>query len=89
LGKGFNKKMLFNFLTIGYTDNPTQPDETFYDDVKKLPAASFLKIRIQSDILIEIEKYWDIDIEEQEHNISDDDAIARFNELFKRQSNED
>ena len=75
--------MLFNFLTIGYTDNPTQPDETFYDDVKKLPAASFLRIRIQSDILIEIEKYWDIDIEEQEHNISDDDAISRFNELFK------
>ena len=83
LGKGFNKKMLFNFLTIGYTDNPTQPDETFYDDVKKLPAASFLKIRMQSDILIEIEKYWDIDVEKQEDNISDDDAITKFNELFK------
>jgi asparagine synthase (glutamine-hydrolysing) len=83
LGKGFNKKMLFNFLTIGYTDNPTQPDETFYEDVKKLPAAGFLKISIQSDILIEMEKYWDIDIEEQGDNISDDDAIAKFNELFK------
>jgi len=83
LGKGFNKKMLFNFLTIGYTDNPTQPGETFYDDVKKIPAASFLKIRMQSDILIEMEKYWDIDIEEQGDNISDDDAVARFNELFK------
>ena len=83
LGKEFNKKMLFNFLTIGYTDNPTQPDETFYDDIKKLPAASFLKIRMRSDILIEIEKYWDIDVEEQEDNISDDEAITRFNELFK------
>jgi asparagine synthase (glutamine-hydrolysing) len=83
LGKGFNKKMLFNFLTIGYTDNPTQPDETFYDDVKKLAAASFLKIKMQSDILIEIEKYWDIDVEKQEDNISDDDAIGKFNELFK------
>jgi asparagine synthase (glutamine-hydrolysing) len=83
LGKEFNKKMLFNFLTIGYTDNPTQPDETFYDDLKKLPAASFLKIRMRSDILIEIEKYWDIDVEEQEDNISDDDAITKFNELFK------
>src|SRR6185295_10943409 len=83
LGKGFNKKMLFNFLTIGYTDNPAQPDETFYDDVKKLPAASFLKIRMQPDILIEIEKYWDIDVEKQEDIISDDDAITRFHELFK------
>jgi asparagine synthase (glutamine-hydrolysing) len=83
LGKAFNKKMLFNFLTIGYTDNPTQPDETFYDDVKKLPAANFLKIRMRSDILMEEERYWDIDIESQEETMSDQDAIAKFNELFK------
>src|SRR6185369_11745453 len=82
LGKEFNKKMLFNFLTIGYTDNPTQPDETFYIDVEKLPAASFLKIRMRSDILIEVEKYWDIDVDGQEEGISDEDAIARFKELF-------
>ncbi len=83
LGKGFNKKMLFNFLTIGYTDNPTQPDETFYDEVKKLPAAGFLKIRMQAGIVIEVEKYWDIDVEEQDEKISDEDAIGKFNELFE------
>ncbi len=82
LGKSFNKKMLFNFLTIGYTDNPTQPDETFYEDIKKLPAASFLKIRVQSDISLEVKKYWDIDVEMEEEEISDEDAIARFNDLF-------
>jgi len=81
LGKSFNKKMLFNFLTIGYTDNPSKPDETFYDDVKKLPAASFLKISIRSDIPVEVEKYWDIDVERQE-KISDEAAIERFSELF-------
>jgi len=83
LGKNFNRKMLFNFLTIGYTDNPTQPSETFYDDVKKLPAASFLKIRMDTDILMEAERYWDIDVERQDNKISDDDAIAKFNELFE------
>jgi len=83
LGKGFNKRMLFNFLTIGYTDNPTQPGETFYDDIKKLPAASFLKVTMQSGIVIEIEKYWDIEVDKQEDNISDDDAIGKFNELFE------
>ena len=82
LGKAFNKKMLFNFLTIGYTDNPAESGETFYDDVKKLPAASFLKIRMQSGILIEVERYWDIDVEKQDEGISDEDAIAKFNELF-------
>jgi len=83
LGKGFNKRMLFNFLTIGYTDNPTQPGETFYDDIKKLPAASFLKVTMQSGIVSEIEKYWDIEVDKQEDNISDDDAIGKFNELFE------
>ena len=83
LAKGFNKKMLFNFLTIGYTDNPAQPDETFYDGIKKLPAASFLKIRLRSEILIEVERYWDIDVEQHDDKISDDVAIGKFNELFE------
>lgn len=82
LGKTFNRKMLFNFLTIGYTDNPLQPDETFYDEVKKLPAASFLKIKLQSNILIEVEKYWDLDAEEQEKKILDENAVEKFAELF-------
>src|SRR6266487_2367918 len=82
LGKEFNKKMLFNFLTIGYTDNPNQPDETFYENVKKLPAASFLKIKFQRGILIEIEKYWDIDAETKNKKITDEEAIERFRELF-------
>jgi len=83
VGKEFNKKMLFNFLTIGYTANPLQPDETFYSDVKKLPAACFLKIRMQAEIVIEVEKYWDIELEEQDEKISDEDAIGKFKGLFE------
>ena len=82
LGKEFNKKMLFNFLTIGYTDNPNQPDETFYENVKKLPAANFLKIKLGSELLVEIEKYWDIDTETENKKITDEEAIDQFKELF-------
>jgi len=82
LGKELNKKMLFNFLTIGYTDNPNQPDETFYENVRKLPAASFLKLKLQEGILIETEKYWDIDPEKQNESITDEAAIAEFSGLF-------
>jgi asparagine synthase (glutamine-hydrolysing) len=82
LGREFNKKMLFNFLTIGYTDNPNQPDETFYENVKKLPAASFLKLKIQQDISPEVERYWDIAVEEQNESITDEAAIDQFSELF-------
>jgi asparagine synthase (glutamine-hydrolysing) len=38
-----NLKMLFNFITIGYTDNPERPEETFYQNIFKLPASSYLK----------------------------------------------
>src|SRR6266404_4975577 len=82
LGKELNKKMLFNFLTNGYTDNPNQPDETFYENVRKLPAASFLKLKLQEGILIETEKYWDIDPEKQNESITDEAAIAEFSGLF-------
>ena len=84
LGREFNKKMLFNFLTIGYTDNPNQPDETFYECVKKLPPACFLRIKFQNEFLIEIEKYWNIDLEKVDGSISDGHAIQRFQELFTR-----
>jgi len=82
IGMEFNKKMLFNFLTIGYTDNPNQPDETFYEHVKKLPPASFIRITLASNISIAIEKYWNINIEEQNESLSDGEAIEKFNELF-------
>jgi asparagine synthase (glutamine-hydrolysing) len=84
LGRDFNKKLLFNFLTIGYTDNPAQPDETFYESVKKLPPACFLKIKLQNELFIEVEKYWDIDPEKESTSISENDAIQKFHELFAR-----
>jgi asparagine synthase (glutamine-hydrolysing) len=84
LGKEFNKKLLFNFLTIGYTDNPTQPDETFYETVKKLPPACFLKIMFQNEFRIEVERYWDIDVEDENGSIPDREATEKFQELFTR-----
>ena len=82
LGKEFNKKMLFNFLTIGYTDNPNRPDETFYVSVNKLPPASFLKIKVYPELVVEVEKYWDIDLENQNDSIDEKAAIEKFNELL-------
>ena len=32
-----NQEMLFNFITIGYTDNPNQPGETFFENIHKGP----------------------------------------------------
>ena len=76
-----NQKMLFNFITIGYGDNPNNPDETFFENINKLPAACFLKYKPR-DKLIEIENYWDIDLDSIKKNISDKEAVEQFNHLF-------
>lgn len=78
--KEVNPDMLYNFLTIGYTTNPTDPQETFYKQVHKLPAASFLTYSL-SDHQLVIEKYWQIypDINE---NIKEGEAVEQFKQLF-------
>jgi asparagine synthase (glutamine-hydrolysing) len=76
-----NLKMLFNFITIGYTDNPEQPGETFYENISKLPAASFIKF---SPVYFNytIKKYWGIGPEVENKRITDAEAIERFSMLF-------
>ncbi|MFM2338425.1 MAG: hypothetical protein RL115_1618 [Bacteroidota bacterium] len=76
-----NQKLLFNFITIGYTDNPEQPQETFYQNIYKLPAASFIKFSFIY-FTLSIEKYWDIDPAEENNKITDEEALEKFTALF-------
>jgi len=76
-----NQKMLFNFITIGYTDNPANFNETFFENISKLPAATLLKYNTVNHKLV-LEKYWDIDFEEQDKKITDHDAIEQFSHLL-------
>jgi asparagine synthase (glutamine-hydrolysing) len=76
-----NQKLLFNFLTIGYTDNPEIPSETFFEEISKLPPAAFLVYDLKKDSL-EIINYWDIDIDVQNKSISTEKASEEFLQLF-------
>lgn len=76
-----NYKMIFNYITIGYVDNPGIPGETFFDHINKLPAASFLKYHLDSRQLL-LEKYWDIDPQIQSEKITKEKAVEQFDHLF-------
>ena len=78
-----NQKMLFNFITIGYTDNPEQPGETFFENINKLPAATTLTLSVEKWEVV-LEKYWDIDPEEENKKITDHEAMEQFNHLLSR-----
>lgn len=81
IAKSPNFKMLFNYITIGYTDNPERPEETFYENIYKLPAASFLKFSFIY-FSYSIQKYWDIDLANQQKKITDKEATETFSNLF-------
>jgi asparagine synthase (glutamine-hydrolysing) len=53
-----NPSMLFNFITIGYTNNPADPAETFYKGITKLPARSWFRYHPLTDQK-EVCQYWD------------------------------
>jgi len=76
-----NPRMIFNFLTIGYTQNPADGAETFFQHIAKLPARSFLIYQPATDKL-EINVYWDIDTGES-GTLTEDGAIERFGQLLQ------
>lgn len=76
-----NLQLLFNFITIGYTDNPEQPAETFYTNIRKLPAASFL-CWTPGEPDVYIQRYWDIDTRIKNKKIVDSEAIEQFSHLL-------
>ncbi|HUQ96994.1 MAG TPA: asparagine synthase (glutamine-hydrolyzing) [Chitinophagaceae bacterium] len=79
VAKEINPALLYNFLTIGYTSNPANPQETFYNNIYKLPAASFLTYAVATNT-IRIEKYWQLQVSETK--LSEAVAIAQFSELL-------
>ena len=76
-----NLKMLFNYIIIGYVDNPERPEETFFENILKLPPASRLYYTPATRELI-IERYWDIDTGIRNKKIKDVEAIEQFQHLF-------
>jgi asparagine synthase (glutamine-hydrolysing) len=81
-----NQKMLFNFITIGYTDNPEKQEKTFYERIHKLPAAAFIKFSFVY-FNYTIKKYWGIDPEKQDNKITDEKAAEEFTHLFNESVN--
>lgn len=78
--KKVNNRLLYNYLTIGYTANPFDPQETFYSNIYKLPAASFLHYSL-TDLTLSIEKYWTVDISINK-DLKEEEAVNQFSRLL-------
>lgn len=77
-----NQKMLFNFITIGYTGNPARPEETFYENILQLPAASYLKFSLIY-FQYTINSWWELDPEFEDKDITEAEALEEFASLLQ------
>ena len=78
--KDVNKSLLYNFLTLGYTGNPSDATETFYNNVQKLPAAHSLTYSLRKNEL-HTHCYWQVYIDVNK-TISEEEATTHFQQLF-------
>ncbi|MEP7165244.1 MAG: asparagine synthase (glutamine-hydrolyzing) [Ferruginibacter sp.] len=78
--KVVENKMILNYISLGYVQNPANKSQTFYKNIFSLPPAHYLTLNVESGHLV-IENYWDIDKQAQV-KINEEDAIRVFDELF-------
>lgn len=83
--KESNKRLIYNFITIGYTQNPANGFETFYQGISKLPARSFLFYHAASGE-ITTSLYWDIQIENT-HSPGEEQVLMQFSGLLSASVN--
>lgn len=74
--KSIDHKMILNFITLGYVQNPANKSQTFYRNIFSLPPAHFLIYDALKDNYT-LEHYWNIDKQAQV-KISEDAAIKTF-----------
>ncbi|MEO8769916.1 MAG: asparagine synthase (glutamine-hydrolyzing) [Ferruginibacter sp.] len=78
--KQTENKMLLNYITLGYVQNPADKAQTFFRDIYSLPPAHYLKLNAEN-YKLEIEDYWNID-KQAIIKINEEEAIEKLDKLF-------
>jgi len=81
LKKEINNRMLFNYLSFGYIENPKDLSETFYHNCTRLPHSHYISIDLNK-LEIRVQQYYDIAWTKINHSISVEQAMEQFHDLF-------
>jgi len=80
--KQINNSLLLNYLTLGYTSNPTNKSETFYSNIKTLKPRHFLMYDVRCS-MYDVNFYQqEINNEKQITKNKKQETIATFSNLF-------
>lgn len=81
IDKQMEGSMLYNYLTLGYIQNPGDPGATFYQGIRKLPARRYLLYDLPQKKLSE-HVYWDIAIDSQASPLTESQAAEQLDALL-------
>jgi len=83
IDKSINNTQLINYLSQGFVSNPTSGVTTFYNNISKLPAASYLYY-LPTTKQLNVERYWDIDKESKTAITKIHEIQEKFGELLQQ-----
>lgn len=83
IDKSINNTQLLNYLSHGFISNPTSGETTFYNNILKLPVASYLYYSPATKKL-SVERYWDIDKESKTALTNIHEIQEKFVELLQQ-----
>jgi len=78
--KSISERMLLNYITLGYVQNPSDQSQTFFNDIFSLPPSHYLTLHKNN---LTIERYWSLD-KQATIQIDENEAIQRVDELLKQ-----
>jgi len=83
IDKEINHTLFLNYLIAGLLNNPTNASETFYNNIKKLPAAHAISYVVQSK-KINVYQYWNPTITSLSEKITEKEVTEKFVHLFNQ-----
>ncbi|MEQ1920990.1 MAG: asparagine synthase (glutamine-hydrolyzing) [Pyrinomonadaceae bacterium] len=81
IARDVSTPMLFNYLSRGFTYDPSNLAATFFVGIYKLKAGCFAFLT-PTDLTVRPQRYWGIDTDSVDADISEEIALAKFRELF-------
>ena len=79
--KEVSNRMLFNYLSLGYIENPEDLSETFYEQCTRLEHGHYLMLNIETLTMVQ-HKYYDINWKQIDYSITLEKAKEKFQSLF-------
>lgn len=84
INKQINNHLLLNYITLGWVQNPTNKQETFYEDICSLPPAHYLQLKLNGSNPphFEIKRYWELNRKEIDSGFTSKEIASTFLQLF-------